>query len=141
VVGDWRGPAPHATPALLVEWAVACNNRSLRRNPAGPPAFQPGGRERLLDLAVEFARRFEGHGAVFPDGFLDVLGELAVALKDGVFTESGAETARTFVLCLVTAARLRARPESELRGLLDRIEDGVAAEVAAMLRESYEVSK
>jgi hypothetical protein len=126
------------TPADVVEWAAACNNRALYRDTPGPTDLADGGPGRLFDLA-------EGFTAAPPDlktedgrrEYVRRLGRLAAGLRGDVFRSCGAETARSLVLCLLAAALFHPAQAPDLERLLDLIEAGDAAAVADLLLAAY----
>jgi hypothetical protein len=126
--------------AVVVEWAAACHNRALYRDPPGPVSFLGGGRERLLRLAEELAAGLPGTASPEErDDYVWRVARLAVGLREGVFATCGAETARGLALCLLAAARFRRRSREglDLGALLEAIEAQGPDDVADRLRADF----
>jgi hypothetical protein len=133
----WRVPTKEVTLGMLVEWAVACNNRALRRQPPLPAVYWALGRRRLVQLSVDLNLQLAAAGADHQATFT-ALARYAIALASDVFVDGGAETARTLILCYLTVRRFRSRIAEHPGGLLDRIEAGDAQQLAAWLEQHYE---
>jgi hypothetical protein len=132
------------TAGVVVEWALASHNRALFRDPAAPTDGGLLGRQRLLELALDFVAGLPAElvTAEQCSAYLSKLAGLGVGLRDGVFSSCGAETALTLMLCLLAVARFRPRQAPDLESLLARLETPEAAAareaVRRALRDAYD---
>jgi hypothetical protein len=103
----------------------------MQVKPAVSVTYRKGGRQLLVELAAKFSQVIElqrGLG-VSPEtwqSYVSTLCALALAIRDGVFTGRGAETARDLLLCFLGDAGFHLKPGASdvPAALLEKIEMG-----------------